>query len=65
MSNIQIHMWLILSRLEEIDTRDTRYVANLLKQTLKKNMEVNANSMNVRKSQVLVKNVSNMLFQNN
>ncbi len=64
MAMYQIHVWLICEKLQVIDTRDSRYVANLIMENFKNVLEMRAATLNVKKENILVRNLHKMLWQN-
>ena len=49
MAMYQIHIWLICERLFTINTRDSRYLANLIMENFKERLEHKAPNLNVKK----------------
>lgn len=49
MAMYQIHVWMICERLNTIDTRDTRYLSNLIMENFKNTLEYKAATLNVKK----------------
>ena len=49
MAMYQIHVWLIVHRLEAIDTRDSRYISKLILENFKTRLEMKATALNVKK----------------
>lgn len=64
MAMYQIHVWLVCERLQEINTRDTRYLSNLILENFKSTLELKAATLNVKKENILVRNIHKMLWQN-